>query len=71
MAEQSVTRQQPAAADAEFRITGLGGGAFDEFDARPYAAGILPAAARTAEPLAENGAGGDDAAFGFFHRASE
>ena len=49
-------RHEPAAADAEFGIAFGGEHAFDQFHARPDAAGILPAAARTAEPFAEDGA---------------
>ena len=60
--EDAVARQQAAAADAELRIAFAGRHAVDELDAGPDAAGILPAAARAAEPLAENRARGHEAA---------
>ena len=63
-----VVGQQAAAADAEFRIALLGRGAVDEFHARPDAAGILPAAARPAEPFAEDRPGRDQPAFVFLQR---
>ena len=52
------------AADAEFGIAFLRRRrALNELHARPDAAGILPAAAGTAEPFAENGAGQHQPAF--------
>ena len=48
--------KQAAAADAEFRIAFLGQDAVNELDARPYAAGILPTAARAAQPFAQDSA---------------
>ena len=47
-------RQQPAAADAELRVALCATHALDQLDAGPDAAGILPAAAGAAEPLAED-----------------
>ena len=41
--------------------------AFDQFHARPDTAGILPAAARPAQPFAENGARQDEAPLVFLH----
>ena len=46
-------RHQTAAADTKFRIVFSSSHATDELHARPGAARILPAAAGTAEPLAE------------------
>ena len=45
--QNRVRGQQPAPADARFRVALLRGLPLDEFDARPHAARILPAAART------------------------
>ena len=70
-AEQRVARQESAAADAILGIAGLRGGALDELDTRPEAAGVLPAAAGTAEPFAQQRAGEDDATFGFRKRAGQ
>ena len=64
-------RKQAPAADAEFRIAFLREHALDQFDAGPNAAGILPAATGAAEPLAKDGARGDDAAFIFRKRAGK
>ena len=50
---------EPATADAGFRVALAGEHAFDEFHARPYAARVLPAAAGTAEPFAQQRAGQD------------
>ena len=50
--EHLVGGHEAAAGDAEFRVAFLGEGALDEFHAGPDAAGILPAAARAADPLA-------------------
>ena len=66
-----VARQQAAPADAVFRIAWPSRDAFDELDARPDAAGILPAAAGAAEPLAQDGARGDEPALGFRQWAVE
>ena len=63
--------QQAAAADAEFRIALAGLDAVDQLDAGPDAAGILPAAAGAAEPFAEDGARGHQAALVFLERAGE
>ena len=61
-------RHEPAAADAKFGVALGGEHAFDQFHARPDAAGILPAAARTAEPFAEDGARQHEPAFVFLER---
>ena len=62
--EDVMLRHQATAADAEFRITGpCAMRACDQLDARPDAAGILPAAAGAADPFAENRASRHDAAF--------
>ena len=52
--ENAVIRQQPPAARAKFRIALAGDGAGDQFHAGPNAAAVLPAAARAAEPFAQN-----------------
>ena len=54
--DDAMARQQTAATDAEFRVALFGADAFDQFHARPDAAGILPAAARPGQPFAQNGA---------------
>ncbi len=69
--EDRDARQQAAAADAEFRIALAGGDAFDQLDARPDAAGILPAAAGAAEPFAEDRARRHQAALVFLQRAGQ
>ena len=69
--EDFVVGQQAAAADAEFRIALAGLDAVDELDAGPDAAGILPAAAGAAEPLAENRARGHEAPLVLRERAGE
>ena len=60
-AEDRVVGQQPPAADAELRIVGAGLHALDQLHPRPDAARVLPAAARAAQPLAQDGARGHDA----------
>ena len=57
-----MVRQQSAAADAELRITLLGCDPVNQLDSRPHPAGILPAASRTPQPFAQNGAPGHQAA---------
>ena len=52
--QNAVLRHESAAADAGFGIAFRGRHAFDQLDAGPDAAGILPAAAGAAEPFAEN-----------------
>ena len=64
-------RHEPAAADAKFGVALGGEHAFDQFHARPDAAGILPAAARTAEPFAEDGARQHEPAFVFLERTMQ
>ena len=71
MVEDAMARHQAAAADAKFRVIFLSERAFDELHARPHAAGILPAAAGAAEPLAEQRAGQHNPAFLLFERAGE
>ena len=63
--------EETAAADAVFGIAGQRGCALDELDAGPKTTGVLPTAAGAADPFAEDGAGGDDAALGFVARAGE
>jgi len=57
VAEDAVPRQEPPLADAGLGITVARRGALNHLDAGPDAARILPAAAGTAQPFAENGAG--------------
>ena len=63
--------QQAAQADAVFRVAGLGRAAFDDFHARPDAAGVLPSAARSAQPFAQDGPRGDQLAFRFGEAARQ
>src|ERR1035441_7310732 len=63
--------QQAAAADAELGVVRGGDDTIDEVNAGPYAAGILPAAAGTAEPFAQDGASGHEAALLFVQSAGE
>src|SRR5207253_1049805 len=60
-AKDVVRGQEAAAADAVFGIVRTGEDAGDQLHPRPDTARVLPAAARATEPLAENGAGGDQA----------
>ena len=57
--------QKPSPANSEFRISSLSNRAFYEFYSRPHTTGILPAASRSAQPLAENCAGRDESAVAF------
>ncbi len=66
-----MAREQASAADAELGVAFLCADALDELHAGPDAAGILPSAAGAAEPLAEDGAGGDEAAVVFVEAAGE
>ena len=50
--EDLVGGHESAAGDAKFRVAFRGEGALDEFHAGPDAAGVLPAAAGAADPLA-------------------
>ena len=70
-AKDVMVGQQAAAADAEFRIAFPCQDAVDQFDSGPYAAGILPAAARAAQPFAQDGARGHKAAVLLFQAAGE
>jgi hypothetical protein len=65
--EDFVIGKQAAAADAELGIALRGANAVDELDARPDAAGILPAAAASTQPFAQDGARGDQPAVMLFH----
>jgi hypothetical protein len=69
--EQRVARQQASAADAVLGIARLRERALDQLHAGPESAGVLPAAARAAEPLAEDGAGRHHPALGFRHRSRQ
>jgi hypothetical protein len=66
-----MARQQTTAADAEFRIAFRASDALDQFHPRPDAAGILPAAARAAQPFAQNRAPGHQAALVLLERSRE
>ena len=64
-AEDMMGGHEPSARDALLGIALGGEASLDELDAGPDAAGILPAAARSADPLAEDGAGKHKAALVF------
>ena len=66
-----MTREEPPAADAVFGVVGTGIRAADGLDPGPDPAGVLPAAAGAAEPLAEDSTRSDDAALVFVQRARE
>src|SRR5438309_5056040 len=55
-----MSREQAAAADTELRVAVSGDLAGNQLDSRPHAPGVLPSAAGTPEPLAEDRAGRDD-----------
>src|SRR5207248_791602 len=61
--ENVMLRQETPATDAEFEIAWFGANDSDQFHAGPDAAGILPTAARAADPLPQNRARGHEAAF--------
>ncbi len=62
---------ESAFGDAVFGV-GFGGEfAFDQFDAGPDAAGVLPASAGSSDPFSKDGAGEDESAFGFGEGAGE
>ncbi len=61
--QDAVLGQQAAAADAVLRIALLGDHPLDQLDPRPHAAGILPAAARAPQPLAQDGPSRDEPSF--------
>ena len=67
--ENLVIGQEASAADAELRIAIPGRDPVDELDSGPYAAGILPAAARSPHPLAQNGTRRHQAPLRFFETA--
>ena len=69
--EDPVARHQAPAADAELRIALARRHPADQLDPRPDAAGILPAAARAAEPLAEQRPREHDPAFVLLQRAGQ
>ena len=52
--QEAVRRQQPAAADAPFRVSFRRGNAFDQLDAGEDPPRVLPAASRAAQPLAQD-----------------
>ncbi len=66
-----MARQQTAAADTEFRVGFRSQHPLDHFHPRPDTAGILPAPARTTEPLAQNRASSHQAPFILFERPRE
>src|SRR5690606_30834042 len=69
--QELVHRQEPAAADPELGIALARELAADQLDARPHAAGVLPAAAGAAEPLTEDRARRDRAPFDLREPAGE
>ena len=66
-----VLRKQAALADAEFRIAFGRPHSLNQLDSGPNAARILPAAAGSSQPFAEDGARSDDPAIAFFQRSGE
>ena len=71
LAEDAVIRQQSAAADPELRIALGREHALNQLDPRPNAARVLPASARSAQPLAENRARRNHAPLRFLKRPRE
>ena len=63
--------QEASAADAELRIAFPGRDSVDELDSGPYTAGILPAAARSSQPFAQNGPRRHQAPLRFFETAAQ
>ena len=64
-------RHEAPAADAKFRVAFCCEHTFNELHTRPDAAGILPTATGTAEPLAQEGARQNKAALMFEQLAGE
>jgi hypothetical protein len=71
LAEEAVTGKQASARHAVFGVSGRRRFAFDQLDAGPDTPAVLPAAARSAEPFAEDRPAGDGPAFGFVERAGQ
>ena len=69
--KDGVARQQTSPADAPLRVALGRGLSLDDLDARPDPAGVLPAAARSAEPFAEDRPGRDQPAFRLGEPAGE
>ncbi len=69
--EDVMARQQTTAADAEFRVGLRREYSLDHFHPRPHAAGILPAAARTAQPFSQNRPSRHQAALILFERSRQ
>jgi hypothetical protein len=69
--EHVMARQQTTAADAEFRVGLRREYSLDHFHPRPDAAGILPAAARSAQPFAQNRPSRHQAALILFERSRQ
>jgi len=69
--QNPVRRHEAAAADAKLGIAFRRDYAANQFHARPYAAGILPAAARAAEPFAQQRAREHKAPFLLLQRARQ
>ena len=71
LAKDEMVRKQAAATNAELRIAYLCQDTVDEFDSGPYAAGILPAASRAAQPFAQDSACCHEAAVLLFQAPGE
>src|SRR5271157_5102091 len=70
-AKDEMVRKQAAATNAELRIAFPCQDTVDEFDSGPYAAGILPATARAAQPFAQDSACCHEAAVLLFQAPGE
>src|SRR6185295_12106748 len=69
--KERVPGKETAPADSIFGISRRCRCAFDEFDAGPKTARVLPASTGAADPFTEDGAGRNDATLGFLHRSVE
>src|SRR5262249_36602189 len=70
-AEQPMWRQEPASRNPDLRVPFTRGYAFDQFHGRPPAPRVLPPAAGTAEPFAEQRASEHQASFRLLQRSGE
>jgi hypothetical protein len=71
VAEDLMLGHEAALGDTVFGICFARDFSFDEFDAGPDPAGVLPSAAGAADPFTEDGAGKDEASFAFGEFAGE
>ena len=70
-AEYLVVGKKTPAADAEFRVGLHGADSMDELDSGPHAARVLPASARSGQPLAQDGARCHETTLVFLQSAGE